>query len=211
MNNSIKGTFLDKNSLLKSRLALGPLELELGVGNHKRNEKALGIDLIDSPSTDLVGDAMTIISSLPDDSVGYIESWHFIEHVDDLPSLLNEITRVMQDGGRLRFVVPHFSNPFFYSDPTHRAHFGLYTFAYYAVSDIFSRSIPSYCKINGLQLQDVRFCFRSYRPHFFRHGLKLLVGRIVNSNRWLQELYEECFCWICPCYEVSYDLLISKN
>lgn len=211
MINPIRKTFLDKNNLLKSRLASGPLELELGVGNHKRNENALGIDLIDSSSTDLVGDAMTIIASLPDDSVGYIESWHFIEHVEDLPSLLNEITRVMQNGGRLRFVVPHFSNPFFYSDPTHRTYFGLYTFAYYAMSDIFLRSIPSYCLINGLELQAVRLCFRSYRPHFFRHGLKLLVGRIVNSNTWLQELYEECFCWICPCYDVSYELIISKN
>ena len=211
MNNTIKGTFLDKKNLLKGRLALGPLELELGVGNHKRNEKALGIDLIDSPSTDLVGDAMTIIASLPDDSVGHIESWHFIEHLEDLPSLLNELTRVMHNGAILRFVVPHFSNPFFYSDPTHRAFFGLYTFSYYAVDDLFSRSIPSYCRINGLVLQDVRLCFHSYRPNFFRHGLKLIIGRIVNSNRWLQEFYEECFCWICPCYEVSYELLISKN
>jgi len=211
MSNAIKGTFLDKKNLIKSRLALGPLELELGVGNHKRNDNALGIDLIDSPSTDLVGDAMTILASLPDNSVRQIDSWHFIEHVEDLQSLLNQITRVMQNGGVLRFVVPHFSNPYFYSDPTHRAHFGLYTFSYYAISNLFSRSIPSYSRVSCLQLRDVRLCFRSCRPHFFRHALKLLIGQIVNSNRWLQEFYEECLCWICPCYEVSYELIVSKK
>src|SRR6185312_2948084 len=40
---------------------------------------------------------------------------------------------VLEPGGEFRAVVPHFSNLHFYSDPTHRTFFGLYTFSYLSV------------------------------------------------------------------------------
>jgi hypothetical protein len=59
--------------------------------------------------------------------------------VPDLPRLIEELGRVMAPGAALTIIVPHFSNPFYYSDPTHRTPFGLYTMAYFC-DQIFSRA-----------------------------------------------------------------------
>src|SRR5256885_7931217 len=51
--------------------------------------------------------------------------------VQQLVPLLAELHRVARAAARLEFIVPHFSNPRYYSDPTHIRFFGLYTFYYF--------------------------------------------------------------------------------
>lgn len=121
-------SYVDKTNRLHECLLSGSLILELGVGNKKINPDALGIDLIDSPSVDLIGDVLDILCSLPNNCVSHIESSHFIEHIDSFSVFLQEIIRVAQPKCTLKFTAPHFSNPFYYSDPTHKHFYGLYTF-----------------------------------------------------------------------------------
>lgn len=202
---------IDKYGKIDSCLATGlPLRLELGVGNHKVNQGAIGIDRLDTPASDVIGDVIDVLSSLPSNSVSEVYSSHFIEHVDSIPVLLQTLRNCCAPSASITFVAPHFSNPFFWSDPTHKATYGLYSFAYYADTDIFRRSIPSYCRIDGFVLDNVRLGFRSYRPNYARQILKKGIERVANISRWSQELYEECFCWIIPCYEISYMLRVSK-
>ena len=61
-----------------------------------------------------------------------IYSRHPLEHVRNFLPLMAELHRVTRPGGRIEIIVPHFSNPYGYSDPTHVRHFGLYTFFYFA-------------------------------------------------------------------------------
>jgi ubiquinone/menaquinone biosynthesis C-methylase UbiE len=86
-------------------------------------------EIDDSDAVDIVGDALQVLKKVPDNAVSKITSYHFLEHVDNLGILLEEIARVLKQDGTLVSVVPHFSNPFFYSDPTHKNFFGLYTFS----------------------------------------------------------------------------------
>jgi hypothetical protein len=46
--------------------------------------------------------------------------------------------------------------------------------------------------------------FKSTRPFYARYALKRVFGLIFNSNRYLQELYEENLCYLFPCYEIRY-------
>src|SRR5579864_4351447 len=94
-------------------------------------------------------------------AVREVYSRHFFEHVDDVQRLLLAISRVLRPGGIMRVVVPHFSNPWFYSDPTHRTHFGLYTFAYFARCSIFKRPVPGYVRNVDYELTKVQLLFRS--------------------------------------------------
>ena len=197
---------IDKHDTLKSIPNMKNVILELGVGEKKRISNAIGIDILDGESVDIVGDVIEVLKEIKDSSVDQVYSFHFLEHIENYIEVVNEIIRILKKNGLMSVVVPHFSNPFYDSDPTHKSKFGLYNFCYLFESKIFSRTFPKYCQIPNAVLIDVKLGFQSYRPFYFRHAFKKFIQLIFNSSRYLQELYEENFIWIFPCYEVSYKI-----
>jgi ubiquinone/menaquinone biosynthesis C-methylase UbiE len=165
------------------------------------------VDLIPHEGVDIVGDVFEVLAGVPDGAIDEVFSSHFLEHVEDVELLLRQIVRVLRPGGRLELVVPHFSNPYFYSDLTHRHHFGLYSLAYLMETTMFSRAVPSYGDRLPLALEDVRLVFKSPRPFYGRYAIKRAIGALVNLSRWTQEVYEENFAWMAPCYEIRYELV----
>ena len=197
---------IDKKNILPRIYDAARVELELGCGNRKRHRQAVGVDMLDCPDVDIVGDVYEVLALVATKSVDAVYSYHFVEHVPDVPKLMSELVRVVKPNGFVEFVVPHFSNPYFYSDPTHRSFFGLYTFCYFANESPFSRRVPTYGHKVGFNLVKVDLIFKSSRPFVFRYGIKRLIGSVFNSCVYLQELYEENFCYLFPCYEVRYTL-----
>ena len=195
---------IDKSNFIAVFSADSPRKIELGCGHHKKGADYVGIDMIDTPAADIVGDALAVLKALPDGSVSEVFSSHFAEHVDNLEPILNEVRRVLADGGTMTTVAPHFSNPYFYSDPTHRRFFGLYTFSYYCSDKLFRRQVPDYSKIDGLSLVSVDLVFKASRPPYLAHAIRKLFGLIFNSSNFLKEVYENSFAPIISCYEVSY-------
>lgn len=196
----------DKQHILDRLATLPRVSLELGCGNRKRNPDSIGIDALDYECVDLVGDIFEVLDAMPDRIVDEVYSSHFFEHVSDAPRLLNELARVLKAGGRLVITVPHFSNPYFYSDITHRASFGLYSMSYFSIDRQLTRKVPSYQRELFYELQAVRLVFKSSPPFYLRHAIKKLVGALANISSYTQELYEEMFCHWFPCYEVQYEL-----
>ncbi|MDQ8022486.1 MAG: hypothetical protein REI94_11655 [Moraxellaceae bacterium] len=188
-----------------ARVAAGErLALELGCGPRKRHAAAVGVDALDYPGVDLVGDVFAVLAALPSQSVSAVHAYHFIEHVPDLDRLLAELTRVMTADAVLDVEVPHFANPYFYSDPTHSRFFGLYTFCYLAQSRLFRRGVPQYGREPAFELVDVRLDFDS--PFPLRGLVRRTVGKLFNASRWLQEFHEENLCYLLPCYQLRYVL-----
>lgn len=194
----------DKKNILKNINNPGKISLELGCGNRKRHEDAVGIDMLEYDSVDIQGDVYEVLKKIPDNRISAIYSYHFFEHVIDVKELVREVSRVLADKGLFIVVVPHFSNPYFYSDHTHLNHFGLYSFSYFSHDDIFSRKVPHYQKTINFQLQNVGLIFKSPRPFYFRWGFKKIFQLFFNLNTYLKELYEEFFCYLIPCYEIRY-------
>jgi SAM-dependent methyltransferase len=180
--------------------------LEFGCGDRKTDNQFIGIDLVDNECVDIVGDVFVVLSEIENSSVDRIFASHFIEHVQNLELLLVEFSRVLKPNGNIVLTVPHFSNPFFYSDPTHKSFFGLYSMSYFAIDDILSRKVPSYARVNSLLLESVNLTFRSFRPRYLRHLFLVFFGYLFNLNSWTKELYEEIFTKFIPCYEVTYIL-----
>jgi hypothetical protein len=195
---------VDKTGALERQ---GLLKLDLGCGPSKRSIDHVGVDALDGPAVDVVGDVVDVLRALADESVAEVYSSHLFEHIDDLYSLVDELERVLVLGGRLHVVVPHFSNPYFYSDPTHRRPFGLYTFSYLADDRTLRRRVPTYGHDQRFRLEGVRLNFRSSTEFRLRYRLKAALGRAVNRSVWLQEFYEENFAWILPCYELEFLLV----
>jgi SAM-dependent methyltransferase len=197
---------IDKHGFMGKLNNSGPVLLELGCGSRKRNAGALGIDALDYPAVDIVGDVFDVLRRFPSGSVDQVYSCHFIEHVEDLHGLMAELSRVLKPDGLVEFIAPHFSNPYFYSDPTHRRFFGLYTFCYFSAGALFRRTVPVYQKELSFRLESVDLLFKSARPFYVRYALKSLIGKIFNSCNYMKELYEENFCYLFPCYEIRYRL-----
>jgi ubiquinone/menaquinone biosynthesis C-methylase UbiE len=195
---------IDKHRALEGLTPSRPMQIELGCGARKRNPKALGIDISDYDCVDIVGDAYDVLSRFPDGTVDSITSSHFLEHIADVGLLVKEMARVLTCGGTLEVIVPHFSNPYFYSDPTHKNRFGLYTFSYFAEDALLSRKVPRYLEPPQLRLIDAELRFKAARPFYIRYALKRLFGLVVNCTYYTKEFYEENLSRIVPCYEVRF-------
>jgi SAM-dependent methyltransferase len=180
--------------------------LELGCGPKKQRPGSIGIDIADCPGVDIVADARELLDSLPDGLVSEIYTAHMLEHLDST-DIISSCARVLAVGGTLSIIVPHFSNPYFYSDPTHKQTFGLYTFSYLAEDSLFRRRVPRYSAIPSLELVDVRLRFKAARPFYARYAIGKAVEMLVNLGRWTQELYESHFIYLFPCYELHYQLV----
>jgi len=163
---------LDKNNIISKILRDEPVKIEIGCGDRKRDPDAIGIDILDTSATDIVGDALEVLRALPGESVKAITSFHVFEHLQDIQEIIAEVERVLVPGGEMLVVVPHYSNPFYYSDPTHRNFFGLYTFSYFCDDKLFRRRVPSYVRRMGLELSRVRLVFKSFPPRYLTHALR---------------------------------------
>lgn len=201
---------IDKKNIFQEMSSISNIELELGCGNGKRNRQAIGVDMLDYPDVDIVGDVYEVLASFPNKSVDAVYSYHFVEHVPDVPKLLSELARIMKPSGHVEFIAPHFSNPYFYSDPTHRSFYGLYTFCYYANKSPFARQVPTYDYKAQFEIVKVDLIFKSPLPFYVRYSIKRTIGAVLNSCNYLKELYEENFCYLFPCYEVRYILRLQK-
>lgn len=170
--------------------------INLGCGARKK-EGQIGIDQADLPGVDIVADLEEGLKCFPAASVDQIHCRNVLEHIANLEPLLKEMLRVLKENGRAYISVPHFSNPYFYSDPTHIRFFGLYTFYYYVdPKHQLRRKVPVHYSDLRLHILSQRYVFRS---SFGLLGfLKKAVGRLINCSSLLQEYYEENLCRLMP-------------
>ena len=185
------------------------LRVNLGCGN-KRREGFIGVDVGDFPAVDVRSDVLDYLRSLPDASVAEVYSRHFLEHLEPpaLQELLAQVDRVLQPGGRIHFIVPHFSNPYYHSDPTHRQAFGVHTFSYLCEHTCLHRSVPSYARRAGWSLSRVRVGFLPYerwtlfgRPRWM---LSDWLNKFVNRMTKRIELFERYCSGVLSIYEVEF-------
>lgn len=194
----------DKNGKLQALIQARGGVLELGCGPARRHPEAVTVDALDFDGVDVVGDIFEVLATVPDGTVDAVHSYHFLEHVAPLDGIVRELARVLKPGGLLHTVVPHFSNPYFYSDYTHRQTFGLYSFSYLSDDPIFRRRVPRYQVDTGLVLEDVILTFKAPKPFYIRYALRRALGVLVNSSRLTQEWYEAGWTGVFPCYEIDF-------
>ena len=166
-----------------------PLKLELGSGGEGR-KGFYALDHLELDGVDIVADLNKPLDLLPDESVDYIYSRHTLEHIHEFLPLMRELYRVTKKNGTIEIIVPHFSNVYGYSDPTHVRLFGLYSM-YYFVS---SENQPEKRKVPAFYT-DIRFIIKSIKIEFYKLGtidmiFAPLFTKIVNRNLFMQDFYE---------------------
>jgi predicted SAM-dependent methyltransferase len=199
--------FRDVTGRLAAASAERPVALDLGCGPTKRLPGAIGIDILEYPGVDVVGNVYDVLDALPPASVSQVHSSHFFEHIDDPAGLVKSLARVVRPGGTVVTVVPYFSHPPFYSDPTHRATYGLYSFSYLAKDTRYRRDVPNYFGEHAFEVTGVELTFHAPKPNYVRFGVSKAVQKLVNRRPQAQEKYELKWCWIFPAKEIIYTMV----
>ena len=70
---------------------------------------------------------LNIAIPLDNEIVDFVLLDNVIEHVNDIPLLLNEIERILAKGGQVKIITPHFSSYKSYVDPTHKWHLSYFS------------------------------------------------------------------------------------
>ena len=175
-----------------------PVVLELGCGNAAHPGR-IGIDQVDLPSVEIVADLEKGLPFFPDSSVDEIHARSFFEHLENFEGVMREIVRVLKPRCTCHAFVPHFSNPYYYSDYTHRRFFVLYTFYYFVKKGRqLRRTVPDF--YTDIRITIIKRRLKFSTPFRGRQIFKKLWGAIFNSSQWMQEYYEENLCWKLPCY-----------
>lgn len=100
--------------------------LDVGCGWNK-TPGAVGMDSNPKTHADVIHDLGAIPYPFADNEFDEIVCRHVIEHVPDVMALVSELHRITKPGGRITIVTPHYSNPDWPTDPTHRNHFNSYS------------------------------------------------------------------------------------
>jgi SAM-dependent methyltransferase len=101
--------------------------LDVGCGQNKY-PGAVGIDSNPRADADVIHDLGVLPYPFPDNEFDKIICRHVIEHVPDVMLFVSELHRITKPGGLISIVTPHYSNPDWPTDPTHRNHFNSYSF-----------------------------------------------------------------------------------
>ena len=104
-----------------------PRVLDIGCGINKV-AGAIGMDVNPRTAADVIHDLDDLPYPFADDEFDEVIGRHVIEHVDDPMGVMCELHRITKDGGVVRIVVPHWTNPDFATDLTHRNHLNSYSF-----------------------------------------------------------------------------------
>jgi ubiquinone/menaquinone biosynthesis C-methylase UbiE len=189
---------IDLDNIYKST---EPVIIELGCGPNKKPGR-IGIDHIDLSNVDIVADMEEGLPFLLDNSVDEIHCRSVLEHIQNFENLIREIVRVLKRHGRAYVFVPHFSNPYYYSDYTHKRFFGIYTFYYFVDKERqLKRKVPNFYTDMRINIISQRLVFRS--PFWFSRQIKKVFGFMINCSSSFMEFYEQHLCYIFPCHGIE--------
>jgi ubiquinone/menaquinone biosynthesis C-methylase UbiE len=107
-----------------------PYKLDLACGKNKR-EGFIGIDVMPLNGVDIIWDLETFPWTFPDNSVSEIYCSHFVEHVEDLIKIMNEIYRVCKHSATVHIIAPYYTSIGASQDPTHKRSISEMTFLYF--------------------------------------------------------------------------------
>jgi len=179
--------------------------LDVGCGWNK-TPGAIGIDANPKTHADVIHDLGSIPYPFPDNDFDDIVCRHVAEHVPDVMSFIAELHRITKPGGRITITTPHYSNPDWATDPTHRNHFNSYSFNCF-IED--RQLFPFYTEV---KLQPVR-TYVSLANLWRAVGLELLVNL---DQRWpglrfTRKFWEFYLCTVFRGKELKFEFEVVKK
>ena len=179
--------------------------LDVGCGANK-TEGAIGLDNNPRTAADVIHDLGEIPYPFPDDEFDLVVSNHVVEHVPDVMAFIGELHRVTRAGGTIRLLTPHYTNPDWANDPTHRNHINSYTF------NTFLAGRQVFDFYTDVQLMPLK-CYVSLAGLWKALGIELLVNLDQKwpSMRWTRKFWEQYLSYIFRGKELTFEFEVVKD
>lgn len=179
--------------------------LDVGCGVNK-TEGAIGLDNNPRTGADVIHDLGEIPYPFADDEFDLVVSNHVVEHIPDVMAFVSELHRITKPGGKIRLLTPHYTNPDWASDPTHRNHFNSYSFNTFMpdrqvfdfYTDVVLKPLKNYVSLTNL--------WRSL-------GIEFIVNldQKFPSMRWSRKFWEYYLSYIFRGKELQFEFEVVKK
>ncbi len=179
--------------------------LDLGCGANK-TEGAIGLDNNPRTNPDVLHDLADLPYPFKDDEFDSVVANHVIEHVPDVMAFIGELHRITKPGGRIRLLTPHYTNPDWANDPTHRNHINSYTF------NTFLPGRQVFDFYTDIELKPVR-CHVSLAGLWKALGIQFLVNldQRIPSMRFIRKFWEQYLSYIMRGKELTFEFEVVKE
>jgi SAM-dependent methyltransferase len=117
----------DKENRNPQSAIRNPKILDVGCGMNK-HPGAIGMDINPRTNADVIHDCGVVPYPFEDNEFDAVISNHVAEHVPDVMAFVSELHRITRPGGTIKILTPHYTNPDWATDPTHKNHFNSYSF-----------------------------------------------------------------------------------
>jgi len=168
------------------------------------------VDHLPLEGVDVVADLNKPLDLFPENSVSAIYSNHVFEHIQEFMGLMKEVHRITRPKGGIEIIVPHFSNAFGYSDPTHVRFFGLYTMNYFVAPEKQqgARKVPIFYSDTRFVIKDIKIEF--YPITIFDRFFNQYIKRLINYSATTQNFYERRLSSIFHAWQIRYVMTPDK-
>lgn len=179
--------------------------LDVGCGVNKF-EGAIGLDNNPRTGADVIHDLGEFPYPFADDEFDLVVSNHVVEHLPDVMGFVAELHRITKPGGRIRLLTPHYTNPDWANDPTHRNHINSYTF------NTFQPGRQVFDFYTDVQLRAERIYVTL--PNLWKYlGLEFFVNLDERwpSMRWTRKIWEQYLNAVIRGKELKFEFEVIKS
>lgn len=173
--------------------------LHLGCG-YKKIPNSIGVDIDPKSQADVVHNLDKFPYPFKTNTFSKIIADDILEHLDNIPKVLEEIHRISINGAVLQVTTGHFSSVDSFTDPTHKHFFTTRTFDYFIPKTDLHKY--KYSKAIFKKRNIVLGPKNSNNPF-----IKLILA-LINRH---QVTYEKRFAFIFPVGVIYYDLEVVKD
>jgi len=179
--------------------------LDVGCGANKTKD-AIGLDNNPRTAADVIHDLGDLPYPFADNEFDLVVSNHVVEHVPDVMAFIGELHRVTRSGGRIKLLTPHYTNPDWANDPTHRNHINSYTF------NTFVPGREVFDFYTDIQLKPVD-CYVSLLGLWRALGIEFLVNldRKSYKLRFLRKFWEQYLSYVIRGKELWFEFEVVKG
>ncbi len=170
--------------------------LSMGCGKSEAKTDVIRLDISKETGADVVWDLNVTPYPFNDSSFTRIECFDVIEHLENIPKVMQECFRILQKDGVMYVTTPHYSSPNSYVDPTHRFHLSLFSF------DCFSDA-HKYHYYSGARFKIEKRLLTFQGPRL----RKALLTKLANKY---PQFYESHIAWIFPAWFMYFELKALK-
>jgi len=158
------------------------IKIDLGCRNEKIDENWIGVDIDRTCNPEIVHDLTKTPWPFPDNYADEIRSSHVVEHLPDLNSFLDEVTRVAKNDSSFELIFPHYSRSMHSSQ--HIRHYGIRIL----------NDFPQF-RIESIRLKYISWRWKIGLRHLYKFPFYLFVSIIEFFANLSPRFFERFWCF----------------